>query len=69
MTQAYEEMTEMKSIEIEEVEVQASEENEVDELLGDLNPRYFEEIITLKEAKIRTTHSGMNQNFNCFSNF
>jgi hypothetical protein len=66
MTQAYEEMTEMEIIEF---EVQTSEENEVDELLGDLNPRYFEERITLKEAKVRATLSSMNQNFNCFSNF
>jgi len=69
MTQAYEEMTEMKSIEIEEVEVQASEENEVDELLGDLNPRYFEEKLSLKEAKLRVYASDVCQNFNCFSTF
>ncbi len=56
MTQAYEQSMEMKSIEVEEIEqpeIQESMESKVDELLGDLNPRYFEEIISLKEAKTR----------------
>jgi hypothetical protein len=69
MTQAYEEMMETKTIEIEETEVQIPEENEVDELLGDLNPRYFEEIITLKEAKQRAYASTVSQNFNFFSGY
>jgi hypothetical protein len=69
MTQAYEEMMEMKSIEIEEIEVQIPEENEVDELLGELNPRYFEERITINEAKQRAYASKVSQNFNCFSAF
>ncbi len=54
MTQAYEEVMEMKTLEVEEIEqpeVQKSMESEVDDLLGDLNPRYFEEAISLKEAK------------------
>ncbi|MFW9864717.1 MAG: hypothetical protein ACFFEN_01335 [Candidatus Thorarchaeota archaeon] len=69
MTQAYEEMMKTKSIEIEEVEVQIPEENEIDELLGDLNPRYFEERITLKETKQRAYASTISQNFNPFNPF
>jgi hypothetical protein len=69
MTQTYEEMMETKSIEIEEVEVQIPEENEVDELLGDLNPKYFEERIALEEAKQRAYASNINQNFNSFNPF
>ncbi len=56
MTQAYEEVMEMKSLEVEEIEqpeVQESIESEVDELLGDLNPRYFEEGFSMNEAKDR----------------
>ncbi|MHA1931168.1 MAG: hypothetical protein ACW96X_01435 [Promethearchaeota archaeon] len=53
MTQAYGKVMEMKSIEVEEIEVQKSMENETDELLGDLNPKYFEEAISLNEAKDR----------------
>ena len=54
MTQAYEEVKEIKSLEVEEIEhpeVKESMESEVDELLGDLNPRYYEEAISLNEAK------------------
>ncbi|MFX1479291.1 MAG: hypothetical protein ACFFCI_14250 [Promethearchaeota archaeon] len=69
MTQAYEERMETTSIEIEEVKVQIPEENEVDEQLGDLNPRYFEERITLEEAKQRAYASTISQNFNPFNPF
>jgi len=69
MTQAYEEVMEMKSIEVEEIEHPGVQENEVDELLGDLNPRYFEEISHLKEAKQRiyssSTYAG--SKFNIFN--
>jgi hypothetical protein len=34
-----------------EVEVYAPEDSKVDELLGDLNPRYFEETYTLEYSK------------------
>lgn len=37
--------------EIEELKAQESKESEADELLGDLNPRYFEEAYSLDEAK------------------
>ncbi|MHA2281145.1 MAG: hypothetical protein ACXAC5_09865 [Promethearchaeota archaeon] len=71
MTQAYEEVMEMKSIEVEEIEqpeVQKSMENEVDELLGDLNPRYYEEAIPLNEAKdrIHAAKSYSNYSFNTY---
>ncbi|MBY8984559.1 MAG: hypothetical protein KGD65_05820 [Candidatus Lokiarchaeota archaeon] len=53
MTQAYEEVMEMKSIEVEEIVQPEVQENEVDELLGDLNPRYFEEATSLNKTKDR----------------
>ncbi len=53
MTQAYEKVMEMKSVEVEEIKHPEVQESEVDELLGDLNPRYFEEVIPLNEAKER----------------
>ncbi|MFW9941404.1 MAG: hypothetical protein ACFFFT_10225 [Candidatus Thorarchaeota archaeon] len=40
-------------IESSEIEEKTSIENEMDEILGDLNPKYFEEGITFKEAKER----------------
>jgi hypothetical protein len=71
MTQAYEEVMEMKSIEVEEIEqpeVQKSMESEVDELLGDLNPRFFEEAISLNEAKdrIHSAKAYSNYSFNTY---
>ncbi len=71
MTQAYEEVMEMKSIEVEEIEqpeVQESMESEVDELLGDLNPRYYEEAISLNEAKdrIHSAKAYSNYSFNTY---
>ena len=71
MTQAYENVMEMKSIEVEEIEeseVQAPMENEVDELLGDLNPRFFEEAISLNEAKDRiySAKAYSNYSFNTY---
>jgi hypothetical protein len=50
MTQAYEEVVEMDSFEAEPTKSQISEESKMDELLGDLNPRYFEEAITPENA-------------------
>ncbi|MFX1346638.1 MAG: hypothetical protein ACFFAI_16195 [Promethearchaeota archaeon] len=40
-------------IESSEIEEKTSIENEMDEILGDLNPKYFEEGITFKVAKER----------------
>ena len=48
-------------------EVMEKNKPELDELLGDLNPRYFEEEITFKEAKIRAHSLGSNANYNFFS--
>ncbi|MHA2009390.1 MAG: hypothetical protein ACXABO_14465 [Promethearchaeota archaeon] len=56
MTQAYENISEMKISEVEEIEhpeIKAQNESEVDELLGDLNPRYFEEGYSFDEAQQR----------------
>jgi hypothetical protein len=49
MVQIYEKAMEKKSSEIEQ-----------NEILGDLNPRYFEEAINLKEAKNRAYASAIN---------
>ncbi|MFW9822708.1 MAG: hypothetical protein ACFFE4_07230 [Candidatus Thorarchaeota archaeon] len=69
MIQIYKKV-EIENFEVEEIEqpkVQESIESEVDELLGDLNPRYFEEIYSLKEAKIRAESSRVNPaSNNCF---
>ncbi len=72
MTQAYQEVMEIKSLEVEEIarnEAQAPEKIEVDELLGGLNPRYFEEVSNLNEAKQRiylsSTYAG--SKFNIFN--
>ncbi|MHA1915605.1 MAG: hypothetical protein ACW986_16620 [Promethearchaeota archaeon] len=53
MTQTYEKFMVYTTPKAKEVEVQIPEETIVDELLGDLNPRYFEETYTLQEAKTR----------------
>ncbi|UCD02249.1 MAG: hypothetical protein JSV23_04310 [Promethearchaeota archaeon] len=61
MTQAFEKSA--FELEIEESEQQAtqkSNENKDDKLLGDLNPRYFEIIMTLNEAKQKIYASGIN---------
>ena len=50
MTQAYENVMEIE-IEFEQPEVEAPIESKTEELLGDLNPRYFEECMTLDEAR------------------
>ena len=65
MTQIYEEVMVKKSKKIEETE------NQVDETLGDLNPKYFEEMINLKEAKERIKASDIyaGSKFNLFSTF
>jgi len=63
MTQAYEKITEMYSLEVEEIEMpKAQEESEVDELLGDLNPRYFEETYSFDQAmqKIHASKTNFN---------
>ena len=65
MTQTYQKIIIVESREIEE---QTSIENEMDELLGDLNPRYFEEGISFKEAKERIQAS-VGSKFDFFSVF
>lgn len=47
MTQIYEKVIVKKNKKIGETE------NQVDELLGDLNPKYFEEAIHIEESKER----------------
>jgi hypothetical protein len=71
MTLSYEKLAQIKNIEVEEIElpeVQESIVTEADSLLGDLNPRYFEEIITLKEAKnkIFSARNYVSYDFNPF---
>ena len=74
MTQAYEEVMEMEFTEVEQIErptAQESVESEVDELLGDLNPRYFEEAYSLEEAQNKVFSSDLivSGNFNMFTPF
>lgn len=66
MTQAYEKVMEMKSPKIEQVETPI--ESEVDELLGDLNPRYFEEAMSLEDAleKVYSSDIYFSSKFNIF---
>jgi len=69
MTQAYEEeIMEMKVIEVEEIKHPEVQENEVDELLGDLNPRFYEEAISMNEAKdrIHSAKAYSNYSFNTY---
>ena len=68
MTQAYEEVMEMKTLEVEEIKSPKVQENEVDELIGDLNPRYYEEAITMNEAKDRI-HSAKAYSNNIFNTY
>ena len=63
MTQVYEEVMEMKSIEVEAIEHPKVQEMEADELIGDLNPRYFEEVISLNGAKDRIHSAKAYSNF------
>ena len=53
MTQIIEKAMEMKSSKIEQAEIQ-------EEILGDLNPRYFEEAMTLENAMEKVHSSAMN---------
>ena len=50
MTQAYEKVVEIEIPEVGKIEIHISEESKEDELLGDLNPRYFEEAMTPENA-------------------
>jgi len=71
MTQAYEEVMEMKTLEVDEIEqpeVQKSMESEVDDLLGDLNPRYFEEAMSMNEAQDRI-HAAKAYSNNIFNTY
>ena len=71
MTQTYEEVIIITVPEVEEQEVQTPMESEVDELLGDLNPRYYEESLSFKNGKQRIIASDINagSKFNFFSTF
>ena len=59
MIQTYEKAIEIKSPKF---EVQTPAENKDDELLGDLNPRYFEETMT-PENGLDKVYSGKVNNF------
>jgi len=69
MTQTYEKVMEMESPKIEQVETPI--ESEVDELLGDLNPRYFEEGMTLENAleKVYSSDIYSSRRYNMFRPF
>jgi hypothetical protein len=71
MTQTYEKTIIISFPEVEEQEIQAPMESEADELLGDLNPQYYEESISFKNAKQRIIASDINagSKFNFFSTF
>jgi hypothetical protein len=51
MTQIIEKVIEIEGSKAEEIELKIHEESKVDELIGDLNPRYFEEAYSLEEVK------------------
>ena len=71
MTQTFKKVIIITIPEAEEQEVQAPMESEADELLGDLNPRYYEESVSFKDAKQRIIASDINagSKFNFFSAF
>ena len=57
MNEIYENVLEWEIFEIEDI----SQENKPNELMGDLNPKYFEEVIKLKDAKnMIFSHLGTN---------
>jgi len=56
MTQTYKKLLEKKS--------QEMKETENDEILGDLNPRYFEEAYSLEEAKNKAKASSLSAGSN-----
>ena len=68
MTQAYENVMEIE-IQFEQPEFEAPSESKTDELLGDLNPRYFEEVMTLDEArqKAHLSDVSISSNLNFFT--
>jgi hypothetical protein len=65
MTEVYEEVMVKK---VEKIEAPESQD---DELLGDLNPKYFEEAVHLEEAmeRIRASDIYAGSKFNFFSAF
>ena len=66
MTQTYQ-----KIIIVKRPEVQTPIESEMDELLGDFNPRYSEETTPFKEAikRVYTSDINVGSKFNFFSVF
>ncbi|MFW9865128.1 MAG: hypothetical protein ACFFEN_03445 [Candidatus Thorarchaeota archaeon] len=71
MPQTYDKEMKMKTLEIEETDVHSQEIIKEVELLGDLNPKYFEENISLEEAKEKAYASRVDvgSKFNFFSAF
>ena len=70
MTQTYKKAI-IPISELEEQEVQTPIRSEVDDLLGDINPRFFEEAVQFKDAKKLIIASDVNagSKFNFFSVF
>ena len=64
MTQTYEKTSEIKSQEIKKPEIQTPKESETDELLGDLNPRYFEEAYSPEKAITRAKAASLTPSSN-----
>jgi hypothetical protein len=71
MTEIYEKVIKTTIPEFEEQEPQVPIEKEPDEILGDLNPKYFEESYSFEDAKQRKIVSDINagSKFNFFSVF
>jgi len=72
MTNVYEEVLIIGNLELEEIKqptVKKSSKKDVDELIGDFNPRYHEEKISLKEAqlKVYSSHFIVSGNYNMFN--
>ena len=69
MTQTYQKITELENIE--DKKHDSTTKDTADDLLGDLNPRYFEEAPSLDDAKQRayTVHINVGSKFNFFNAF
>ncbi|MFX0029361.1 MAG: hypothetical protein ACFE8B_09135 [Candidatus Hermodarchaeota archaeon] len=71
MTQTYQKTKGLDIIEVEKYNVQIFNGDQMDKLLGELNPKYFEESHTLSEAKqrIHTINISVGSKFDFFSAF
>ena len=72
MTNVYEEVLVIGDLKLEETQqpsVIKKSKKEVDGLIGDLNPRYHEEKISLEDArqKVYSSHFIVSGNFNIFN--